>query len=69
VKHNLQFPTDEELKEAFRRLVAIGAIIDSGRREEGKVCWTLNRTHPYWAGGVLEEIEAREVASRPRRRG
>jgi hypothetical protein len=69
-KRKPQFPTDEELKEAFRHLVAIGAIIDSGNRgKNGEVMWTLDKTHPYWAQTNIEEIEAKEDAAALRRRG
>jgi hypothetical protein len=65
-KHRPQFPTDQELKEAFKHLVAIGALVDSGNRgENGEVMWTRDKTHPYWAQPIFEEIEAEAL----RRRG
>ena len=70
-KRKSHFPTDEELKKAFRHLIAIGALVDSGNRgENGEVRWVRDKTHPYWAQPIFEEIEAEEIeAEALRRRG
>jgi len=55
-KRKSHFPTDEELKKAFRHLIAIGAVVGV-RGENGEVRWTLDRNHPYCAH-ISEELDA-----------
>jgi hypothetical protein len=47
---------EKAMREAFRHLVAIGALINGGCSENGEVRWLPVKTHPYWAQ-VWDELE------------